>query len=208
MHFEINSNLKRGMKTVNQKKQQTELQPIVIYMKRKPHIPIETERALRKMFPDSEAVFTRAAEAMLLKADRCSCDAPVIRNYNRIPSTRQYKCRRCKKIVSPLVVTPLGRAHKNLTDTIHLACRFYYAKKEIPPMIISELYGCKYETAKRKSSRVIQWMKLAIAHNIPAHKNINNTKVIKIFSANHDDFTSAVDALFHALPSLGDAISK
>lgn len=167
-------------------------------------------RKLKRLFPNSEEVFLKATNSMLSKTERCTCDAPVAGYYIRIPNTYQLKCRRCRKVVSPLVVTPLGREHKELTQTVDLACRFFFAKKELPPVIISELYRCKYETAKRKSGRVIRWMKMAIIHgeSDQMSENINNTKVIKMFVSRHDDFTSAMDALFHALPSLGEAIKK
>ncbi|HTA81466.1 MAG TPA: hypothetical protein VK783_00900 [Bacteroidia bacterium] len=179
-------------------------------MKHTEKMPPQVRDKLKILFPNSEAVFIKATQNMILKADRCTCDVPVIVYYARIPNTYRYKCKRCRKVVSPLVITPLGRERRDLTETVELACRFYFAKKELPPVIISELYQCKYETAKRKSGRVIQWMRLALVNydNTQITEHINNTKVIRIFSSRYSDFTSAMDALFHALPSLGEAINK
>lgn len=179
-------------------------------MKQIEKMPPDVQKNLKRLFPNSEAVFIKATQTMLSKADRCTCDVPVSSFYTRISGTYRYKCTRCRKVISPLAMTPLGRDHKGLTETVDLACRFYFAKKELPPMVISEIYRCKYETAKRKSNRVISWMRMAISHNGDSHmaRNINNTKVIKMFVSGHNDFTSAMDALFHALPSLGETINK
>ena len=50
-------------------------------------------------------------------------------------------------------------------------------------------------------------MRLAVSNKTNS-ENFNNTKIIKLFSSSYGDFTSAMDALFHALPSLGEAIDK
>jgi len=179
-------------------------------MKQTMKLPIKTEKTIKQLFPDSEAVFAKAAAVMLLKADRCICDVPVNTYYTRIPHTYQYKCGRCRLVVSPLAITPLSRAHKNLTDTLELVCRLHFIKKELSPVEIAALYKCKYETAKRKSNRAIQWMKLALIHSGKTfpNENIKDTKVIRAFSAQHNSLNAAVDSLFNALPSLKDAMKN
>ena len=141
---------------------------------------------------------------MLLKADRCLCDVPVNMYYIRIPNTYQLKCKRCKNVVSPLSVTPLARNHKDLTDILDLVCRVYYTKRAYTPVEIAALYQCKYETARRKARRVVNWMLLALINSkgTISRKNINDNMVIRTFSAEYIDLTSAVNALFHALPPL------
>ena len=166
-------------------------------------------RRIRRQFPDSEAVFNRVYETMCRKAnDRCNCDVPIPEWHVRVPGKFKYRCLRCRNVISPLSVTPLGRQHKDLTDTIELACRFYYKRRVLKPSEISQLYNCQYRTAMSQSRRTLHWMKLAIMQNGDISENISNTKVIRMFVSKHDDFTSAMDALFHALPSLGEAIEK
>jgi len=176
-------------------------------MRQTKYLPMEAEKAIKELFPDSEAVFSKVAEIMISKANRCICEAPVGVYYARIAGTYQYKCRRCRRVVSPLSVTPLSREHKKLTDTLDLACRYYYSKKDISPTEISALYKCKYETSKRKSGRVIRWMKLALAHSGNAPPE-NHRKVIKTFSARYDNVTAALNGLFNSLPSLLEAMKN
>ena len=118
-------------------------------MKQTQKITMESHNYLHSQFPDSEAVFVKAANIMLLKADRCLCDVPVGTYYIRVPNKFQYKCKCCKIVVSPLSVTPLQREHKALTDTLDLVGRIYHKKKVLPFTEISALYKCKHETAVR-----------------------------------------------------------
>ena len=48
-------------------------------MKQTAQIPTEAKKVLKSLFPDSEAVFNKAAEIMILKSDRCLCEVPVAR---------------------------------------------------------------------------------------------------------------------------------
>ena len=141
---------------------------------------------------------------MLLKADRCLCDVPVGSYYIRVPNKYQLKCTRCRLVVSPLSVTPLQREHKSLTDTVDLVSRMFYKKRVLAFTEIASIYKCKYETAVRKADRVVRWMELSLKHSgiSPPIKKINDNRVVKLFSKQHNDITTALDALFYALPSL------
>jgi hypothetical protein len=167
-------------------------------------VNIEAQKILQQEYPDSETIFLKAANIMLLKADRCLCDVPVGKYYVRVPNKFQFKCTCCKIVVSPLSVTPLQREHKELTDTLDLTGKIYHNKGMLPFAEIACIYRCKYETAVRKARRVIQWMELSLTHSgnsIPT-KNINDNKVVRMFCKQHDNLIAAVDSLFHALPSL------
>ena len=168
------------------------------------HLQMEGVNTLKGLFPDSEAVFNKASEIMMLKAGRCICDVPINTFYVRVPDEYKYRCKRCRIVVSPLSITPLNRQHNSLTITIDLVFRFFYSKQRLPFSEIARLYKCSRDSARDKSRRAIDWMELSLRHsNNPAiHKHINDNKVIRAFSAQHDSLTTAVDSLFHALPSL------
>jgi hypothetical protein len=167
---------------------------------------------IRKQFPDSEAIFSKAYEIMRQKAnDRCFCDVPATYWHVRIPNEFKYRCLRCRRVISPLSITPLGRQHKDLTHTVELACRFYYRKGVLTPAEISKLYNCQYRTAVKQSKRVIEWMRMAeqqseLPVKMPEH--IHSIRVCKSFSARHPTINAALDGLFNALPSLLKAMSN
>lgn len=169
-------------------------------------------KRMRKQFPDSEAVFNRAYEIMRQKSnDRCICDVPITVWHVRLLGEFKYRCLRCRRVVSPLSVTPLGRQHKKLTDTVELACRFYLKKGILTPTEISTLYSCQYRTAVRQTKRVVEWIRMVeqkseVRTKVP---EVNAAKKIcRSFATRYTTINAAVDSLFNALPSLKEAMKN
>lgn len=167
---------------------------------------------IREEFPDSEAVFKRVYETMSQKADnRCLCDVPILNWYVRATGKFKYRCLRCDRVISPLSVTPLNRQHKNLTDTIELACRVYYKRRVLTPTEISKLYNCQYRTAVRQTKRVIRWIYLAEQQSelpVKIPEDVAIKRICRSFTERNPTVNAAINSLFNALPSLRAAMKE
>jgi len=161
-----------------------------------------------KQFPDAEAVFNKVFKTMKQKANgRCKCGLPIDNYYTRIPNQFKFQCRGCRRVISPLSVTPLRRSHKDIVETIDIACRSYVRRKILPPTEIAALYNYKYKTAKTKNTRIAEWMRMAIGNAGQDEESLSiNNKVCRKFSGSFSDLNSAVSGLFGALPSLTEAM--
>ena len=174
-----------------------------IYMHNAKSLEKRDFKAIQEQFPDSEAIFNKAVEIMVLKAGRCICDVPINTFYIRVDPYK-LRCKRCRIVISPLSVTPFRKRHKQLTETLDVACRFFQARSVIPTSKISGIYKCRYETARTTTKRVVEWMKLALGESqggIPI-KGIADNSVVRLFAKQHDNLTSAVSHLFNALPTM------
>jgi hypothetical protein len=127
---------------------------------------LNSERAIKEMFPDQESVFLRMVEVMRQKAnDKCICGKPISFHWTRIKGTMKYRCNTCSgknRIKSPLASTPLRKSHIPLNQIIEVAYEMLNRKSGLASKEIERRLPCKYETALGITRRLQIWMGLAV----------------------------------------------
>ena len=116
---------------------------------------LTTPMAFAEAFPDSESVFQRVFQERRRKSeDFCACGNRISRNYIRIQPWK-FKCRMCRRVISPLKDTPFERSHKPFKELLMIVFDMYQSKHGVSAQEISRDYHYKRDTALNKMHKVM-----------------------------------------------------
>lgn len=125
---------------------------------------LSTPLAFSEAFPDNEAVFQRIFQERRINSnDFCICGNKISRNYRRIIPWK-FKCRMCRRVVSPRKNTPFEGAHKPLNEMLMIIFEMYQSKHGVSAQEISRDYHYKRDTALNKVHKVMEALGFVI-HN-------------------------------------------
>lgn len=125
-------------------------------------LELSTWHSFHQVFPDDETVFLKLFDARRLNAnDTCICGCKIGRSYIRL-NKRKFKCGNCKRIVSPMVGTPLQGMHFDLSKFLSLGYWTYQSRQGYTTAKIVRYFNWKYDTALDLRHRMSEWMGLAM----------------------------------------------
>lgn len=116
----------------------------------------------RAIFRDENLIFRRIYDTMRLKAnDMCICNTPISKYYEK-KGRFKYRCKVCRRTISPLVDTPLRGIRTPLTTVLEIVYLTFQGKHGLTAAEIARYHDCNYNTALTLKHRIQVWMGLVV----------------------------------------------
>jgi transposase-like protein len=119
-------------------------------------------KEFRSLYKDEQYLIRRIFDTMRLKAhDTCVCRSPISKFYEK-KGRFKYRCRTCRRTVSPLSLTPIKGLRISLPTVFEIIYLTFLGKHGLTASEIARYHGIAYNTALATKHRIQIWMGLVV----------------------------------------------
>lgn len=119
-------------------------------------------KEFRTLYKDEQHLIRRIFDTMRIKAnDTCVCNSPISKYYEK-KGRFKYRCRMCRRTVSPLALTPIKGLRIPLATVFEIVYLTFQGKHGLTASEIARFHGIAYNTALATKHRIQVWMGLVV----------------------------------------------